>query len=249
VNRFFKIFLIVVLSVFSTLNLSANDTFFSIEKQSSSVEDLVEGVDGLSHFLDDAFVLSKRAEVIADGLPAQFPNLSIDELTAIRVYTSSQKRNGIEIYKALNTQLRAGSLDDYYQGLHKLLDDGLSKMTPYNGTTVFRGYGSVESQVARGWSVGDEISFKDFKSASTASTEAGDFVKRGNGDVIYEISNPVGYNVCPISCSPDEMEILFRTGGKFEVTEVLDNVVIYDKDFNVVTSSGRKIKFQFKGYE
>jgi len=31
VNRFFKIFLIVVLSVFSTLNLSANDTFFSTE--------------------------------------------------------------------------------------------------------------------------------------------------------------------------------------------------------------------------
>jgi hypothetical protein len=47
VNRFFKIFLIVVLSVFSTLNLSANDTFFSIEKQSSSVEDLAEGVDDL----------------------------------------------------------------------------------------------------------------------------------------------------------------------------------------------------------
>jgi hypothetical protein len=44
VNRFFKIFLIVVLSVFSTLNLSANDTFFSIEKQSSSVEDLANAV-------------------------------------------------------------------------------------------------------------------------------------------------------------------------------------------------------------
>ncbi len=39
-NSLFKIFLIVVLSVFSTLNLSANDTFFSIEKSSERLEEL-----------------------------------------------------------------------------------------------------------------------------------------------------------------------------------------------------------------
>jgi len=238
-------------TILAVENKALKDAGVTIELSSvnKALNSLANAVDDFSHFLDDAFVLSKRAEVIAENLPTQFPNLTIDELTAVKVYTSSQKRNGIKIYKALNTQLRAGSLDDYYQGLHKLLNDGLSKMTPYNGATVFRGCGSVESQIARGWSVGDEIKFNDFKSASTASTEAGDFVKRGNGDVIYEISNPVGYNVCPISCSPDEMEILFRTGGKFKVMEVIDNVVIYDKNFNVVTSSGRKIKFQFKDYE
>ncbi len=40
----FKIFLLVVLSVFSTLNLSANDTFFSTEKSSNSVEELANTV-------------------------------------------------------------------------------------------------------------------------------------------------------------------------------------------------------------
>ena len=43
-SRFFKIFLIVVLSVFSTLNLSANDTFFSIEKSSDRIEELANAV-------------------------------------------------------------------------------------------------------------------------------------------------------------------------------------------------------------
>jgi hypothetical protein len=47
VSRLFKISLIVALSFFTSFNLSANDTFFSIEKQSSSVEDLVDGVDDL----------------------------------------------------------------------------------------------------------------------------------------------------------------------------------------------------------
>ncbi len=37
-SRFFKIFLIVVLSVFSILNLSANDTFFSIEKSAQDTD-------------------------------------------------------------------------------------------------------------------------------------------------------------------------------------------------------------------
>lgn len=57
VNRQFKIFLLVALSFLSSLNLSANDTFFSIEKSSDRIEELAEGVDDLLNasgkFIDD----------------------------------------------------------------------------------------------------------------------------------------------------------------------------------------------------
>ena len=65
-SQFFKIFLIVVLSVFSTLNLSANDTFFSIEKQSSSVEKLANAGGGYIKFLDDPVKASNFADEIIE---------------------------------------------------------------------------------------------------------------------------------------------------------------------------------------
>ena len=54
-SRLFKIFLIVVLSVFSTLNLSANDTFFSIEKsaQDTYLIDAWKKLDDMN--ISDAF--------------------------------------------------------------------------------------------------------------------------------------------------------------------------------------------------
>ncbi len=176
--------------------------------------------DGIAYFLDDAFVLSKRAEVVSDGLPTQFPSLSIDELTAIKVYTSDEFRNGVKIYSELNRQLRAGNLDIYYQGLSHLLNDGLGKMVQYNGNLVFRGCGQAESKLAKNWNVGDEVTFKDFKSSSVTERVAEGFMNSGGGDVIYEISNPKGYNICDISCSPNEAEIFFKSDSKFRVEEL-----------------------------
>ncbi len=171
-------------------------------------------------FLDDIFTLQIRAEVIANGLPAQFPNLTIDELTAIKVYTSDHVRNGNKIYQTLNTELRVGNLSDYNKGLNELLNSGLGKLTPHNGALVFRGCGQAESQIAKTWLVGDEIPFKDFKSSSISESTAINFMNSGSGDVIYQISNPKGYNICNISCLPGEAEILFKSGAKFKVTEL-----------------------------
>ncbi|WP_417443579.1 ADP-ribosyltransferase domain-containing protein [Joostella sp.] len=193
---------------------------------------VVKGGGDFSHFLDDAFVLSKRAEVIAERLPAQFPNLSIDELTAIKVYTSDEVRNGVKIYKSLNTQLRAGSLDDYYQGLNQLLNDGLSKLSKHNGNTVFRGIHGDEVTIADGWKKGDLVDFKDFKSSSTSiETAAYEFSYKQGYDVVLEIKNADGYNICNISCSPSEMEILLSSGQKFEVIDIVDNFQIYDPSY------------------
>lgn len=53
VNRLFKIFLLVALSVFSTLNLRANDTFFSIEKSSDRIEEVANAGSDLLTKLDN----------------------------------------------------------------------------------------------------------------------------------------------------------------------------------------------------
>ena len=67
---------------------------------------------------------------------------------------------------------------------------------------------------------GDDIAFKDFKSSSVKEEVAEGFMNRGGGDVIYEISNPKGYDICGISCFTTEGEIFFRSGSKFKVTEL-----------------------------
>ncbi|WP_217643747.1 ADP-ribosyltransferase domain-containing protein, partial [Flavobacterium frigoris] len=182
-------------------------------------------------FLDDAFVLTKRAEVIAENLPTRFPNLSIDELTAIKVYTSDQMRNGSKIYQTLNTELRAGTLSDFNNELNDLLNRGLGKLTPHNGN-VFRGVYGAEANLAKSWKVGDEIPFKDFKSSSTNKQVAAyDFSYSKGESVIYEIKGANGSNVCGISCMPNEMEVMFRSNLKFKVKEVDLNHMIFDKNF------------------
>ena len=174
----------------------------------------------VSSFLDDAFVKSMKAEVIADGLPAQFPNLSIDELTAIKVYTSDEVRNGEKIYKTLNTQLREGNIDEFNVGLAHLLDKGIAKLPDNTSNKVYRGVSGKEAEVAKTWSIGDVIEFKDFKSSSLSEEKALKFITNNNRDVLFEISNPKGKKICTISCSTDELEILFRKGSKFKIKEL-----------------------------
>jgi len=65
VSRLFKIFLLVVLSFLSSFNVSANETFFSIENKGSSVEELAQGGDDLA------------------GLIAKWDNLTVTEAKSL----------------------------------------------------------------------------------------------------------------------------------------------------------------------
>ena len=80
--------------------------------------------------------------------------------------------------------------------------------------------GKFESNVAKSWAIGDEIIFKDFKSSSTTVRVAEDFMKKDYGDVIYEISNPKGIDICEISCFSTEGEVFFTSGSKFRVIDL-----------------------------
>ncbi|MBC8766595.1 fibronectin type III domain-containing protein [Arenibacter sp. BSSL-BM3] len=187
----------------------------------------------LSIFLNDTFVITQRTEVISSQLTSKFPNLSIDELTAIKVYTSDMSRKGVKIHYELNSQLRDGKLDDYYKALNELLSSGLSKLSNSFHNQLFRGIRGVEVKNINNWKIGDNIIFKDFKSTSTSvEIAAYRFSYRYGYDVVLEIINANGSNICKISCLPGEMEVLLLSGQNFKVINIVDDFLINDPSFS-----------------
>ncbi len=105
-----------------------------VGKQADNVVGTVaKGAGNHAKFLDDAFTQARKAEIVAEKLPGKFPNHTVEELTAIKTYTSDQVRNGTKVYESLNTQLRSGNLDDFNRGLNDLLNSGLNKLDAYKG--------------------------------------------------------------------------------------------------------------------
>jgi hypothetical protein len=74
VSRLFKIYLLVVLSVFSTLNLSANDTFFSIEKRAIGIDliDAWEKLIDIPNIRTNTNFLETTSKWIDDGIDVTF---------------------------------------------------------------------------------------------------------------------------------------------------------------------------------
>ena len=101
-SRFLKIYLLVVLSVFSTLNLSANDTFFSIEKQSSSVEELAEAGGSFGKYstkFDDFVEVLQKESLFGDDaltfLDAEYRTVkTTSTVTAYRAFGGNAKVGG-----------------------------------------------------------------------------------------------------------------------------------------------------------
>ncbi|TDO94890.1 ADP-ribosyltransferase domain-containing protein [Flavobacterium sp. 245] len=182
-------------------------------------------------FFDDVTVSAIKKEVISSNLASRFPNLTIDELTAIKVYTSDKLRNGSKIYQTLNNELRTGNLSNFNTALNDLLNNGLSKLESHSGN-VYRGVYGAEADLARTWKVGDEVPFKDFKSSSTSKQVAAyDFSYVKGDEIIFEIKGANGANICGISCLPNEMEVLLKSNLKFKVIEIDPNHMIFDKNF------------------
>ncbi len=194
---------------------------------------ITNGSVDLSKFLDDELVKNFRKQVIDEELPAKFPNLSIDELTAIKVYTSDEARNGVKIYYELNRQLRADNLDDYNKGLNQLLNNSLEKLPNNNNDKLFRGIYGEEANIASNWKKGDKVKFKEFKSTSTNIQKAAyEFSYKHSDDMLIEIRGAKGANVCDISCSPDEMEVILKSGQEFKVIDVIEDFKIFDMDYD-----------------
>jgi hypothetical protein len=187
---------------------------------------------GSLELFSDPTVLASRQKIINDGIANLYPNIPVEELTAIRHYTTNA-------YENLNTALRNGNPNEYFRSFEEMVNNGLSRIQKFDGDKVFRGVKGDEAVLAKTWQVNDNINFKDFKSTSTSSSVANDFA----GDVVYEIVNPKGYNVCGISCLPGEAEVLFKSGSNFKVKEIKSDFVVYDSDYNPFTV--RKVVLEF----
>lgn len=152
------------------------------------------------------------------------------------MYTSDENRNGIKIYKAINEQLRSENLDNYNKELNELLNNALEKLPKY-GENVYRGIYGNEAAIASQWEIGEKVIFKEFKSSSkNIQIAAYEFSYEKGSDVVIEIINSKGVDVCTISCKTDEMEVLLNSGQEFIVKDIKDNFKIYDKDFAQVNS-------------
>jgi hypothetical protein len=188
-------------------------------------------------FFDDPSVIASYQDVISRKIQEVFQHIPIEELTAVRHYSS-------EAYAGLNEALRKGVLTDGYRTFEELLNAGMSKLSKFDGEKVYRGCGIDESILAHKWIKGQDVVFPDFKSTSTSMGKASKFLK---GDVYYEILNPKGINICQISCHPSELEVLFQSKAKFKVREIKADAVIYDDAFEPIEA--KKITLEFIGYE
>jgi len=187
---------------------------------------------GSIQFFSDPIVLATRQAVLGGGISGRFPNIPIEELTAIAHYTT-------EAYIPFNAALRGpGDPGDYFNAFEELLNDGLNKLPDFNGNVVYRGVSGGESSYIKGFKKGDNVPFPDFKSTSRSTSVAGDFA----GDVIYEIKNPKGKLICDISCQP-ESEVLFKSNSTFLVEDIIKDFVIYDSAFRPKTVTKYILKY------
>ena len=105
-SRQFKIFLLVTLSFLSSFNLSANDTFFSIEKSSDRIDELAERVDDLvfhsvfANHLTDVVSFS-RTKAITGGHNLQKFNtyLSVNNIPINIIETVNSPIDGISMIR------------------------------------------------------------------------------------------------------------------------------------------------------
>lgn len=116
VNRQFKIFLIVALSFLSSFNLSANDTFFSIEKSSDRIEELAEAGSDLYRSLSSV-LKGSYDDLVLKGLNA------VEDAGVVKFLDGSGKQLA---------EISGGKLKFKYAGF-----GGDIVMTEGKSTTVF----------------------------------------------------------------------------------------------------------------
>lgn len=230
----------------SAANTFPQGTAISEEEYEQTQKEFAAAINRRNIFLNDPVIEAEKKKVITGRLASIYTYLSVEELTAIKVYTSNLKRNNELIYKTLNRELREGTLSDFNKGLNDLLSSGLSKLPLYQ-KNVFRGVSSNEADAANNWKVGEQVQFKDYKSTSTDTRVAAvNFSsKRGSG-VIYEIVGANGSKVSDMSDFAGEQEVLLRSDSKFIVKEIIPDYAVLDKNYEVQCIS-KKIVLEYVG--
>jgi hypothetical protein len=175
----------------------------------------------MSVFRNDPLVKEWNYEVIKYMTADQKERFNLDELTAVAMYTSPNKRNGEQFYQMVNRTLRDKSADAFYNAMIKAIMSAISKQPTYGGKMLYRGVNSGEAAWARTWKVGEVIDFPDFKSTSIDREYTKNRFAIGDRPVLYEISSPLAYDIRNLSTLQTEQEFLFKPGGRFKVLEIV----------------------------
>ena len=194
------------------------------------------------NFFAPSTVRNSKSAVSGTNLQSQFPNLDIEDLTAIHHYTD-------EFYADLNWALRnPASMDDHFRGFNKALNNGVDKLPNHIGTT-YRGATIPESVVMSKYKAAFDngqgnVVEEAFTSTSTnpniADSFSNDNLNPGDVKVFFTLNGTTGKDVDLISkygptftnSAYSESEILFKSGTNFRVT-----------DFQDVTNNGERIIF------
>ena len=192
-------------------------------------ENIWEYVDSFAHkgeatTNDPAKIRAQRSEDYSD-----YPELSNEACSAYLALSEGEKHS-LDAYTSrdpyrLNWAMRDGlSFDDEQQRENARLSTLLGKLPTYHGT-VYRGMAIDQNtwdKTKQDLLDGNEV-LKGFVSTSWDKTKALGYARNGNGDVkvLFEIvDSSNGHFLGPISCTPDDKEVLYAPNQKFRLIDI-----------------------------
>lgn len=206
---------------------------------------VVEQLTGKLNQYNDKLAKKEQASVPSDPVDAQkFNNLVMvsdpsNAKAAVNHATSALEKapkdikdSGITVYEAasithysnggyrsLNKALRAGVMTEAQYNATKDLNEALSKLPPYQGTTR-RGTSMPSSEFAK-YKPGMVVEERGFTSTST--------VKGFSGEHVFEVHGKTGRLIESLSYHTQEKEVLFRAGSRFKVVSNDGKTVVLEE--------------------
>lgn len=170
-----------------------------------------------SQEIDDLFsdqrLKAVREEYLATGLAEKHPNLTIAEGTILYDYTGA---GFADLNEALNDKLKTAKITEHFATYEKLLNQALDKFDNFDGVVFRGGYVPLDDILSK-YQKGQTVTHAQFTSTSKSKTVADNFRVYNDGNVFFEITSKNGKFIQSISAKPDEIEVLFKSQGKFEV--------------------------------
>ena len=186
----------------------------------------IAAVASLSHLHPTTGRSVKLARMQAKRAQAKHPSLTLDESTAVVLYTIEETSRENSLFYVLNQALRnqvrqtARPWRDYIW----LLLHALRKLPPATATIVFRGCTNSPDELGLELTAGFDFTWSSFSSTATTQDVMQSFVGQSGPRTLMtiELVEASGRYVRDFSLSPEENEILFPPNMCFEVVSSFD---------------------------
>ena len=157
----------------------------------------------------------------------KYPSLTMDECTAVVLYTIEEEPRETSLYYVMNAALRSKQRAEVrpWRDFIWLLLHALRKLPPVPALpVVFRGCTKAPSELGLELEAGFEVTWAGFSSTATTIEVMSTFVGKAGPRTLYTIalSEPVGRDVRDFSLFPTENEVLFPPNMCFEVVSHFD---------------------------